>query len=396
MKANHSCRTVREGAIDVAEIQPDEVAVGTIRCESWREYTFGCQISILRANRQIYLEAWGIFHLENFWTIVRVNKAGFGKEMKNRGFQVLPARDLWLRTGFPVMKVTVQFPSLEDQEQNDVLAVATSHLKQLMRALWTAKGASEMEVVITVQPQLTNEQPSERDLLEPFFKLRSIKRVSILGVSKQRDIDQLTRAITTTDGLKQTFDELTAGVKRLQRYLKERQWGLAMGQAEKHSILLTDCKAAYGSRFVGRDPNLDINTAVTRGQAALEIITATAISFAEVTLSQYDYINTVSFARRALQALGVFCRVNAWLLGNPANHTIVVPSHHPLLPITDTVPFKDEIECAILLIRARAYMGMEQGEPALEDIQKARELMPNSTTLASVSQTWQYMFGPYP
>lgn len=396
VKPNHSCRNVAEGTIEVAETRSDEVAVGNIRCDSWRAYTFGCQISILRANRQIYREAWGIFHLENFWTIVRVNKAGFGKEMKDRGFLVLPAGDLWLRTGFPVMKVKVDFPSLEDQEQNDVLAVASIHLKQLMRALWTAKGASEMEVMITIQPPLMDKSPSQRDLLEPFFKLRGIKRVSILGVSKQRDIDQLTRKITTTDGLNQTFNELTAGVRRLQRYIKARQWELAIGQAEKHAIRMTDCKTVYGNRFIGIERGLNNTTAVARGQAALEIIIATAIGFAEVTLCQYEYINTISFVRRALYALHVFSRVSNFLPGNPGTHAIVVPPRYPLLPITGTVPFENEIKCVLLLIRARAYMGIERGEPAMEDIQKARELMPNSMTLVSVSQTWHYMFGPYP
>lgn len=53
--------------------------------------------------------------------------------------------NLWCNVKFPVMKVKVVFPSLENRKESDTLVVATVHFKQLIRALWTAKGASEME-----------------------------------------------------------------------------------------------------------------------------------------------------------------------------------------------------------------------------------------------------------
>lgn len=79
------------------------------------------------------------------------------------------------------MKVTVIFPSLENRNESDTLVVATVHLKQLICALWTAKGASEMEVTIHVQPSRRENWPGERYLLQPFLKLRSVKRLVVWG-----------------------------------------------------------------------------------------------------------------------------------------------------------------------------------------------------------------------
>lgn len=173
----------------------------------------GYQIAILLTNQQIYREVWGIFQLENIWTIIRFNKAGVAKEMKDHGFPIFSASNLWCHFKFPVLKVKIMFPTLKDQKQSDSLAVATVHLKQVMRALWTARGASEMEVVVNVQPPHTKNSPYEHCLLRPFFKLRSVKRLVILGVSAQGYIDDLTRAITTTDGINQTLGELAACVR---------------------------------------------------------------------------------------------------------------------------------------------------------------------------------------
>lgn len=136
-----------------------------IRCESWRTYSLGYQVSILRANRQIHHEASSIFHLENSWTTVRINNAGVGKEMKDRGFPVPIADDLLRYIRYPIMEMRVKFLCLEIKKQSDVLVIAVAYLKQRMRVLWTAEGASEMKVRIDLQPPLMKNSPSRRDLL---------------------------------------------------------------------------------------------------------------------------------------------------------------------------------------------------------------------------------------
>lgn len=327
----------------------------------------GYQIALLLTNRQIFREAWGIFHLENFWTIVRVNKAGFAKEMKDRNFpvgatNVATADSLWRHGKFPVMKVTVNFPSLADQKQSDVLVVATAHLKSLVRALWTAKGASEMEVMVHVLPPKVPKSPSEGHLLRPFLKLRSIRRLVVVDMSHPEHVDRLTRAVTTT---RQIFGELMEGAKGLQEYIEAKQWGLAAEQEEEQSILMTDCLVVYGNRFMD-------------SRAGKEILITTIMSVAEMSLYRDQYARTISFAD---YALGLVSRP-------PVSQNI------PAVQPAWVTFWERKTKCHILLIRARAYMGMRQAEGAFSEIEKAREIMPNSAELASISEAWRVMFGP--
>lgn len=149
-----------DGADGTDSVEPDEVAIGTIRCQSWRTYRMKYQIAILLTNRQTYRDTWGVFQLENMWALVHFNKANVGKEMKDNGFPVASGDNLWLHVKFPVMKVTVVFPGLEDQKQSDTLVVATIYLKQLVRALWTAKGASEMDIRFMFNRRILKTRPT--------------------------------------------------------------------------------------------------------------------------------------------------------------------------------------------------------------------------------------------
>lgn len=402
-QGNHTLRTPGRGADDVVHVQTGEEPIGAVQCVSWLKYNSGFQVSILRANRQIHLESWSIFHLENFWTVVRVNKAGFGKEMKDRGFAVATGRDLWRDIKLPVMRVTVSFPSLQGQEHSDTLLVASVHLAQLMRGLGTAKGASGMEVTIHVLPPPTGNPPDEGSLLAPFKKLRSIRRLTMLGVAKQTYVVQLTRAITTTNGITRTFDELTASVRSLQGYIEEERWGSAIPQAEKLATLMADCKTVYGNRFFGIETGLNINAAVARSQAARDITIAIAMGIAQVTLFMRQYGNTILFATHALELVNGITAIHPANPITAANPVIIVAPNHPLVtyplfPLisTGTVPFENEVRCFILTIRARAYIGLRRGKKALNDIEKAQELMPNSLPLFSVSMMWDAMFDPIP
>ncbi|MCJ1266051.1 hypothetical protein MMC22_005933 [Lobaria immixta] len=363
----------------VGSVQPDEVAVGTIRCESSRTYTMGYQIAILLTNWQIYREAWGIFHIENYWTIIRVNKAGIGKNMIDHGFPVATTANLWRHVKFPVMKVMVTLPSLKDQKQSDYLVVATIHLKQLMRALWTAKGASEMEVRIELQPPQTKNSPGERYLLRPFFKLRSIKKPIVLGGSENAYVDELRRAITTTDGIRQTRGEVFASLKR-----------------QKLSFLNADYKTVYGNRrVIGMGPRLNMNTAMARNQIAKETLIATSMVSSGITLYLGPYASAIDSADLGLNAVA---RVFVFPHVAPAPPTIVAHPYHQLL-----ITAGNETACYMLVDRARAYIDMQRAEDALRDIKIARLLTPStagrgtsSRLLALVSRSWQDSFGPLP
>lgn len=62
---DYDLRVLGEDADGLGYAERGEVAVGTIRCESWRSYRIRYQIDFLLTNRQIYREAWAIFQLEN-------------------------------------------------------------------------------------------------------------------------------------------------------------------------------------------------------------------------------------------------------------------------------------------------------------------------------------------
>lgn len=345
------------------------MVIGSIRCISWRKHTLAYQVALLRVNRQIHYETQGIFHRENFWTLVLVNKANFGKEMKECGFPVLPISDLCRRMRCFVMGVSVKFPSVQDQ--TDTFLVASTHLKQLVRALWTAKGASEMVIKICIQPQRTNKSPSERCLLRQFFNLSGIKELVVLGASEHGYVNELVRAITTTDAIDHDFTKLGASLECLEQHIRAERWTDAVAQAARHSIIMQDCKLVYGNCFAGNHSHRDINISIARNKTSKEIRIATAMALAEVTLYQGQYASTLKFADRAFDLV------------------TLVSIIHP-----GSYLFEMEMRCYVYLIQARAYMRMQQRHRALCYLDCARDLMPNSVAVASAFQTWQVMFGP--
>lgn len=384
-----------DGADGTDSVEPDEVAVGTIRCQSWRTYRMKYQIAILLTNRQTYRDTWGMFQLENMWALVHFNKANVGKEMKDNGFPVASGDNLWLHVKFPVMKVTVVFPGLEDQKQSDTLVVATIYLKQLVRALWTAKGASEMDITIHVQPPHIKNPPDERYFLEPFFQLRSIKRLVVLGVSEQEHIDDLTRAITTTDGINQTLGELATGIKRVQQDVEAERWEPAIAQAEKYYILLADSKIAYEDLYSVVDPSTSTNSAIVRKQVAQEIVIAIAIAGAQLTFHSGDYANSIDFASRAFTLTSRAASILQHVTTIDPTTVVVHPSHQ-LPPLTGVMTHRNEVVGDMALLGARAYMSTQQSEAAFTDIEIAGKLMPNSVKVALASQDWQALFGEFP
>ena len=314
--------------------------------------------------------------------------------MKDLGFPVATANDLMRFIQFPVMKVEVKFPNPESEEQSDELLIAAVHLNQLVRVLWTAKGASEMEVIIEVQPPVTNSSPSSRSLLRPFFDLRNVKKVIIWSQASRRYEYKLTRAMTKTDDDSQSFNELTASVKCLQEHIRAQRWEQAVAQAESHAILMADYRIVYDNHFISINQGIDVDTAVIRYHAIKEMYIASAMSIAEVTLHLHQYSNALLFADYGLKHIS---HNSAFFQHLTLTHpTIMALFNNQLLSYTGTLAGEKDTKCSILLIRARAYMALENSMMAILDIKKARKILPNSETLASVSEAWHVMFGPFP
>lgn len=379
-KANLSSRFQVQSAYSISITPPSEVNVGTVCCELRRTYTLPHQTSIFRLNRQVYHEATDIFWFQNFWTLVRVNKEGFGKEMKDSGFPIilLTADESWRQSAFPVLKVKVVFASLRSQNQSDLSLVPISQLQHLVRVLWTANGALEMVVKIKFQQPFRNPAVAERYLLRPFKKLRGIKEVIISGATEQKYIDELTGAISVTakGGIIQTFGELAKGAKLLENYIKTDRWEDAIDRAEEQATLVGDCLSVYYTRFIWMR-GLSINALRARTQAAQELILATTKGAAEITLHLQQYSDTVDFASLGLIAFDTI---------QPDTEA------SPPQPITGTTNFNRETRCEVLLLRARAYMGKREAQLAWSDIEQVRAMMPNSMGLAVTSRAWELMF----
>ena len=311
--------------------------------------------------------------------------------MKDLGFPIMMADNLWVRFRFPVMKVTVIFPGLHDQGKCDAFLIATIHLKQLVRVLWTAKGSSEIVVLIEVQPRLTNNSPSERRLLRPFFQLVGIKKVIVTGVSNQRHIAQLRSAITTGINVAQTHIFLMGSIRFLRECVTAQRWEDAMVQTERHSIFIADCRIVFGNRLFGIESGLDVNTTMGRRRTAVEIFVATALANAEITLHLQIYTKAIRFASKALTYISlehVYYATIAATLG------IIAPVHHyALLPLNGTAASLNQFKCYMLCLRARAYIGNGRASRAARDINDARELMPTSVMLAAVFEDWRARFG---
>lgn len=153
---------------------------------------------------------------------------------------------------------------------------------------------------------------------------------------------------------------------------------------------MTDCKIVYGNRFVGIGPGISINGSIVCSYVAKEILVATTLRIAEVTLHLRQFNNAIRFADRALALLSRVSVFNPALAAVP---NMTFPPNHPLFVITGTATSVNRFKCYIHCIRARTSMGMQQAENAMVDIEKAREFMPTSADLASVSEDWQARFG---
>lgn len=372
-RANFGCSDLDTG-FNGTTIPIGEVHSGTIRGECWRTYNLGFHLSIIGANRQIFREAWTIFQIENFWTLVQVNKAGFGQQMMARGFPVATNGNQFKHIKLPVMKVTVKFPRVEGEEQSDVLLLAAAHLKEFTRALWTTKGASQMEVTIEVQRLPLIDTPTEIDLLPPFMKLRRMKRVCVWSEADQGYIDYLPRGITPMADINLTFGELGLSVKTLQRHLEAREWRQAKSCAEEHMMLMSDCKLIYGNRFVGIEAGIFFGEALFRGRAAKKIIISTSVCIAQVNLSMRLFHSCIRFAEHAIY---VSRQVSGYL---PTSQAVV----------------SDEYISFIFVTRASAYIGLDRSVAARDDIQEARKLKPHSTRLAAVIRVWESKYGKLP
>ncbi|KAK3178198.1 hypothetical protein OEA41_000331 [Lepraria neglecta] len=212
---------------------PEDAEVGTL--------------SILSVNRRIYQEASKVMGTENHWIIIQVNKAGFGKDMKDHGFGVIYSK---LDCIAPALTVSVFYPSLISRDKVDTFLMANAGYSQLPRALW-GKGMEEMVLHRDLHRGIAKNPVHEGMFLTCFYQLRGINEVILKGVRGEKHNTKMARELTMPylDN-NDILQDIGQAMFIYDQYIKD---GDLQGAAEmlKCSIaVLADCFRCAGNKTV--------------------------------------------------------------------------------------------------------------------------------------------------
>lgn len=287
--------------------EPQVAAVGTLRCHNvWRETQEYCT-EILRVNKQVHEEAAAIFLNENNWITVNVNKSGFGAEMKRRGFGVLYCGNLD-HIEYPILKVSINFPSLRSRRETDTFLMSVALLNRLPRALWTTVGMREMEIRLELHPIFASiSQEKEDNVLYCFYRLRGVRKAILVGGNQEKHKTMIPIELTTPhvdandilQDLKVMVGIFNAGWKRGQRQE-------IADLAEITIAFLSDCYKVYGTEFIS-----------TNDQAFHDICSATirlAEGIAEARMDLGQYHSVIKYSNYAMKILPISPKRRANLL----------------------------------------------------------------------------------
>ena len=132
---------------------------------------------------------------------MRVNIKGFGKDLKARGFAVIPCQYPDSIHKNIVLHVVASFPSedppnespfddsdtesLHVPDESDTFLMAIEGHNQLPRALRTIFWSSKRVPYLSFRPQLASQPELEERLLQPFHQLRRVSKVIIKGTHRK-------------------------------------------------------------------------------------------------------------------------------------------------------------------------------------------------------------------
>ena len=271
--------------------QASEEAIGTVRCQNvWKtQSTF--QMSILRVNRQVYKEAYPIFRDENHWITFECNKAGFSKDMKASGFNVVYCGDT-RHIENPVLQIAVFFPSLLERHEVDSCVLSCYGIHQFPRALWTAKGMEEMVLYIKLHPTVSKIPENEDGFMFLFKQLRGIEYAVVEGSPKYEE--SLPKEVTRP--YKDAADiriDLQVCIQQFKTFKEENRWTEAASHCESTIAFLADCYKVYGSQFI------EDNDLVFNSIRSLTVQIAMDLAVAKLHVS--DYQLGLKYARYALR-----------------------------------------------------------------------------------------------
>ena len=295
---------------------------------------------MLRLNQQVHDEAWTIFARENNWITITINKLGYGAEMKKRGFGVVYCGKLDHITS-PVLKVSIEFPSLRSRREKDTFAMTAAGLNRLPRALWTTVGMREMELRLELHPLFaTVPAKKEDEVLNCFYQLRGIRKVTLKGGNQKKHKQMIpTELIRPHDDA----DDISRDLKLVVQFINEG-WKSSERQelaelAESTIAFLSDCFKVYGNQFMAED-----------GKVFEAIAYATirlAEGIAQARMELHEHRSVIKYATYAM------C----------------------ILPITR------KRRASLLILRGEAHGAIGENMKQMRNLLEAQELTPNDQSV---------------
>lgn len=151
--------------------------VGTVVSENIHVEKSTCSMALLRVNRQMYREASHIFS-ENIWVRVHMNKAGLGRDLKSRGYNVQAEGWRYRHNVKRALDIHIRNPTGNNQGADSFL-ISLAAIAQLPRALFTLVGFTSLEFTIPVRPQFQGKFGPESEIVTAFRQLQVTKPVKI-------------------------------------------------------------------------------------------------------------------------------------------------------------------------------------------------------------------------
>jgi hypothetical protein len=243
--AYHNSPEESEPLVNAPRSDDDEI--GKIGCQNVFIHTFDFQVSILRTNRQIYNEAKRLMYAENVWIHVKVNKAGFGRDMKEHGFAVIASRGVHYPK--PIVRVKIHYLRLDNPEYETFL-MTDYGFYCFPRALWGI-GMKEMVIFLDFHPLLIPNPFVEDLILEPFYELHGIFRFFLTGARQQRHITGMPSALETPYAdSRDVWKEFEPWMAEFSEYLDEGNIEAGAMCLQGQLALLADCCRFPGLAFL--------------------------------------------------------------------------------------------------------------------------------------------------
>ena len=233
---------------------------GEVRCQNIWTSQSRCDTAILRVNKQIYNEACPIFRNENMWILLECNKNYFGDDLRDHGFDIVLLNN-GSRVINPILTINLIFPGLNRVDIVRSVALNSSSICQLQRALWTVTGIEGTLLRLDLNVNLLKSAKLEEDLMSPFCQLRGIRSVIVHGSPKYAEIirSEVEKPYTPAD----IQAKLAGAISEVEKFKLQDRSEKVREPCELAIAFLADCYKVYGYFFL--DPAKHWNVDSNRG-----------------------------------------------------------------------------------------------------------------------------------